>query len=123
MKMKNGEIMRRLSKGRLWTAVAAMALGIILLVIAASGSGGEAFDGASLIEAKLARLCERVDGVSEVTVAASLDGDRLLGVGIVCVGGDDPRIRRELTELIAVACDIGSNKIFITGAEKSVGPS
>ncbi len=123
--MKNSEIMRRLSGGRLWLAVAAMSLGIILLIFATSTSNDDRPDDDSLtsIEAKLTRLCERVDGVSEVTVAVSLDGDRLSGVGIVCVGGDDPRIKHELIELIAVACDIGSNKIFITGAEKSVGPS
>ncbi len=122
--MKNSEIVRRLSGGRLWIAVAAMSFGIILLIFAASGTGDQKQSGSTNdLESKLTRLCERVDGVSEVTIAVSLDGERLCGVGVVCVGGDDPRIRRELTELIAVACDLGSNKIFITGAEKSVSAS
>ncbi len=123
--MKKTEIIRRLSGGRLWAAVAAMSLGIILLIFAASGGDDSRRDDVVLteLEAKLTRLCERVEGVSDVTVAVSLDGERLSGVGVVCVGGDDPRIRRDLTELIAVACGIGSNKIFIIGAEKSVGSS
>ncbi len=118
--MKNSEIMRRLSGGRLWLAVVAMSLGIILLIIATlSGDDSKSQDDSPMsLEAKLTRLCERVDGVSEATVVVSLDGERLCGVGIVCIGGDDPRIRRELTELIAVACDLGSNKIFVTGAGK-----
>ena len=46
-------------------------------------------------------------------------GDRIEGVGVVCVGGNDPAIRRELTELISAACGIRSNKIFVTGGGES----
>jgi len=41
-----------------------------------------------------------------------------LGVGIVCRGGGDPKIQRELLLLISAACGIGTNKIFITEAQK-----
>ncbi len=121
--MKNNEVLRRLSGGKLWLAVAALAVGILLIIMSGNGEKAVNNDSSLPLEEKLCRLCERVNGVSEVTVAVSLDGDCLSGVGVVCVGGNDPRIQRELTELISVACGIGSNKIFITGAEKSSGPS
>ena len=40
----------------------------------------------------------------------------IAGVGIVCRGGDDDKIRGELITLISSALHIGANKIYITGA-------
>ena len=105
-------------KLRLWLSVAALALGILLVLASGSFSADKPSDASSL-EQKLARLCERVDGVGSVSVAVSLNGDSIEGVGVVCVGGNDPAIRRELTRLIAAACGIRSNKIFVTGGIES----
>ena len=106
------------SKQRLYLAVAALFLGIIL-VLASSSLPTDSTSDASSLEEKLGRLCERVEGVESVSVAVSLNGDRIEGVGVVCVGGNDPAIRRELTELISAACGIRSNKIFVTGGGES----
>lgn len=81
----------------------------------------------SLLESKIKNICEEVDGVSDVTVALSLEAARsdssdtaqkISGIGIVCRGGGDPRIQKELLSLISAACDVGTNKIFITEAQK-----
>lgn len=102
------------------------------------------------LEAKIKNLCEQVDGVSDVTVALSLEGGyeyvyatdgsddyvlvgsgndesgmflgqkapKISGIGIVCAGGGDPGVQKELLSLISAACGIGTNKIFITEAQK-----
>ena len=39
----------------------------------------------------------------------------ILGIGVVCTGGMDPTVRREVTALLAAAFGVGSNKIYVTG--------
>lgn len=39
----------------------------------------------------------------------------VVGVGVVCRGGNDPRIQRTLTDLISTTLDIPSNRVFVTG--------
>lgn len=112
-------------------------------------------------EEKIAALCARVRGVSDVTVAITLEGDftcvyaqnvqteekeggskkqetyvtvgsgagespilitrtypRVSGIGIVCRGGGDAYIRRELIALLEAAYGISSNNIYITEANE-----
>ncbi len=112
-------------------------------------------------EDKIAALCARVRGVSNVTVAITLEGDftcvyaqnvqteqkeggskkqetyvtvgsgagespilitrtypRVSGIGIVCRGGGDAYIRRELIALLEAAYGISSNHIYITEANE-----
>ena len=112
-------------------------------------------------EDKIAALCARVRGVSNVTVAITLEGDftcvyaqnvqteekeggskkqetyvtvgsgagespilitrtypRVSGIGIVCRGGGDAYIRRELIALLEAAYGISSNNIYITEANE-----
>lgn len=65
----------------LWIAVAAFAIGLLLMIFGGSG-GEEAKNGSEIsveryadaLEADIARLCESVSGVSHVTVAVSLSG-------------------------------------------------
>ena len=113
-------------------------------------------------EEKIAALCSRVQGVSNVTVAVTLEGDftyvyaqnvqteqkeggikkeetyvtvgngtgegpvlltrtypRVSGIGIVCRGGGDAYIRRELIALLEAAYGISSNHIYIAEANES----
>lgn len=113
------------------------------------------------LEQKIADLCTRVQGVGEVTVAVSLEGDftyvyatniqteqkeggskqqssyvivgsgssespvlitrtypRISGIGIVCRGGGDAYIRRELIALLEAAYGISSNHIYIAEANQ-----
>ena len=115
---------------------------------------------AEALETKIAALCERVDGVSSVRVAVTLEsgyeyvyakdavakegdgtlsgsytyvvvgsgsGEHLIylsekppvigGIGIVCRGGGDARVRKELTELICAAFSVGANQIYIAEGE------
>ena len=39
----------------------------------------------------------------------------IVGVGVVCTGGMDPTVRREVTSLLSAVFGIGSNKIYVTG--------
>ena len=39
----------------------------------------------------------------------------ILGIGVVCTGGNDPRIRGEITALLSSAFGVGSHKIYVTG--------
>lgn len=39
----------------------------------------------------------------------------ILGIGVVCTGGMDPAVRREVTALLSAAFGVGSNKIYVTG--------
>lgn len=39
----------------------------------------------------------------------------ILGIGVVCGGGMDPTVRREVTSLLSAAFGVGSNKIYVTG--------
>ncbi len=41
---------------------------------------------------------------------------QIVGIGIVCSGGSDATVRRELISLLSAAFDIGSNRIYITEA-------
>ena len=95
--------------------------GIVLLVLSGNKTTSvqSSLDGETSLEAKIRTLCESVDGVSSVNVAVSLDGDgEVVGIGIVCRGGSDPKIQRELLSLVSAACGVGSNRIFITEAQK-----
>ncbi len=110
---------------------ALLLVGIALILL------GRYFDGSSsgtfaylsgesqeaLLEDKLKALCERVEGVSEVTVAVSLTdpsaeagAGNIAGIGIVCRGGDDPTVREKLISLIGAACGVRSNRIYVTEA-------
>ena len=86
------------------------------------------------LEEKIRLLCAEVGGVGQVRVSVYIsemldyvDGSeasdayltlyapKISGVGIVCDGGNDPNVKKELTMLISTAFSVGSNKIYITG--------
>ncbi|MBQ9161830.1 MAG: hypothetical protein IJX74_01000 [Clostridia bacterium] len=39
---------------------------------------------------------------------------KICGIGVVCDGGDDARIKRELTYLLSAAFEVPTNKIYVT---------
>ncbi len=39
----------------------------------------------------------------------------ITGIGVVCTGGMDAGVRREVTSLLSAAFGVGSNKIYVTG--------
>ena len=38
----------------------------------------------------------------------------ILGIGVVCTGGGDPAVKREITALLSATFGVGSNKIYVT---------
>ena len=93
------------------------------------------------LTAEVTALCREVSGVGETSVLLTLeagerlvyaeDGDgyvtvggegllverrppRVLGVAVVCTGGDDPAVRERLTALLSAALGVGTNRVEIT---------
>ena len=98
-------------------------LGVILM----SGAfGNKSPTKANETEKKIKELCERVEGVGETTVVVTLfeDGDarEIRGIGIVCEGGEDPFVKKELLDLVSASCAVPSSRIYITGAKKVLAP-
>ena len=54
-------------------------------------------------------------GDRESLVYLSEKAPAILGIGVVCTGGMDPTVRREVTALLSAAFGVGSNKIYVTG--------
>ncbi len=44
------------------------------------------------------------------------ENPEIAGIGIVCSGGDDYNIRKNIVSVVSSAFDIGSNKIFVSGS-------
>lgn len=57
-------------------------------------------------------------GSNESAVRVTEKPPVISGVGIVCVGGGQPRIQQKLINLISAAYGISSNKIYIVEAQK-----
>ena len=53
-------------------------------------------------------------GSSKQAVVENVLPPRLMGVGIVCEGGDNAALKAELIALLSAALGIGANKIYIT---------
>lgn len=54
-------------------------------------------------------------GDGESLVYLSEKAPAIVGIGVVCTGGMDPTVRREVTSLLSAAFGVGSNKIYVTG--------
>lgn len=107
----------------------------LLLVALSSVNKTEVTDSADLseykeeLEERLERLCSEVDGVGRCTVMVTFSrgeentykGSKLtesrppevLGVTVVCDGGDNATVRARLTEMLSALFGIGSNRIAV----------
>lgn len=56
-------------------------------------------------------------GSSEKAILVGYDAPRIVGIGIVCTGGDDPAIKQRITLLVSAAFDVSANKIYVTGGK------
>lgn len=54
-------------------------------------------------------------GSSESLVYVTERAPAITGIGVVCTGGMDAGVRREVTSLLSAAFGVGSNKIYVTG--------
>lgn len=52
-------------------------------------------------------------GSSEEAVLICYENPEISGIGIVCGGGDDPKVREAILSLVAAAFDVKTNKIYI----------
>ena len=96
-----------------WFIAAALILGIILMI---SGRG-EGFQTGDRTEARLKSLCDDVRGVSDVYVMVTYDrDDKVIGVAVVCSGGDNAEIRLKLTNMICALFGIGADSVSILGS-------
>ena len=107
-----------------------------LMLVALSSIGQEAApDGTSLseykadLEKRLEKLCSEVDGVGKCSVMITFSrGEentykgnqlteskppRVLGVTVVCDGGDRTEVRARLSQMLCVLFDIGSNRVAV----------
>ena len=55
------------------------------------------------------------NGDNESPVYITERAPAIVGVGVVCTGGGDPTVCREVTALLSAAFGVGSNKIYVTG--------
>ena len=81
------------------------------------------------LESSLAELCASVDGAGRCRVMVSFESGesleykggnlisssppRVLGVTVLCKGGDKDRIKSEITEMMSALFDIGKNRICV----------
>lgn len=52
-------------------------------------------------------------GSNQDGIITGYENPEISGVGIVCEGGDDARVRGEIVSLVSAALDISTNKIFV----------
>ena len=81
------------------------------------------------IEKELENLCSSVDGVGKCKVTVSFSSGvestykngklvetkppKILGVAVACKGGDSPRVKQALSELLTSLYDIPTNRVAI----------
>lgn len=52
-------------------------------------------------------------GSAETAVLLGYENPVIEGIGIVCEGGDDPRVQREIISLVSAAYHIGASRIYV----------
>ncbi|MBQ9780700.1 MAG: hypothetical protein IJW00_07120 [Clostridia bacterium] len=55
------------------------------------------------------------NGNSEKVVYLTERVPEILGIGVVCSGGNDPGVKGEITQLLSAAFGVGVHKIYVTG--------
>ncbi len=55
-------------------------------------------------------------GSSESPIYLSVKPPGIAGIGVVCDGGGDASVRRELISLLSAAYGVGTNKIYVTAS-------
>ena len=70
-------------------------------------------------EEALACFLEQGKGVGKASVSLCRDpaNGRIVGAAVVCEGGDDPRVRAEITRLLCAALGIGANRVYVSAAK------
>ena len=115
-----------------------VSIGLMLIAISSIDSGGEV-DSSNLseykeaLEKRLEKLCSEVDGVGRCTVMVTFSrGEentykgsqlteskppRVLGVTVVCDGGDSAQVKARLSQMLCALFDIGANRVAVLPSE------
>lgn len=114
-------------------AIVAAVIGIMLILLSSVGSAergaSESDYGAEALESEVEEMLSSIRGVGKCRVKISfVTGERLeyksgeivcrepprvLGVSVVCEGGDTAEVRRAVYDAIEALFDIGSNRISV----------
>lgn len=119
-----------------WLFLLLAGMGVLLFLLGGllgNRDGGE--DGSRAFEEKAKALCLSVKGVEHAEVfltlndggireesvfgkkAASGGAVTVRGIAVVCTGGESAEIRETVTELLAAAFGVPSNRIRVAGGE------
>ena len=55
------------------------------------------------------------NGSSEKAILVGYQNPEIVGIGIVCSGGNDPDVRQSIISLVSAAFNVSTNKIYVTG--------
>lgn len=126
---------------RKWILVLLGALGIGLVLLGGSMNGKTSTQNATSqadlyesayrkeLEESIAALCKKIQGAGNVTVMITLsDGNSytysggkqvehrlptVLGVAVICEGGNNERVKQEITQMVSALLDIGTHRIYV----------
>ena len=123
-------------KGKRKTALILImvSLGLMLVALSSATSANSTEQGSlseykEELEERLEKLCSEVDGVGRCTVMVTfLRGEentykgsqlteskppRVLGVTVVCDGGDSTAVRARISQMLCALFDIGANRVAV----------
>ena len=123
-------------KGKKKTALILIlvSLGLMLVALSSATSADSAEQGSlseykEELEKRLEKLCSEVDGVGRCTVMVTFSrGEentykgsqlteskppRVLGVTVVCDGGENSAVRARLSQMLCALFDIGANRVAV----------
>lgn len=101
---------------------------ILLIALPSLGKSEKTVETELSTEERLAALCNSVKGVSDAEVMITYEttatstflgrtdtGQNILGVAVVCNGGDDPTVKLALYELIRSLFSLPTTQISVSG--------
>ena len=110
-------------------AAVLLGLGVVLPKEEAATEQNSLEEYKAKLEDSLAQMCESVDGAGRCRVMVSFESGesleykggnliassppKVLGVTVLCRGGDKDRIKSEITEMMSALFDIGKNRICV----------
>ncbi len=102
-------------KKSLWLILLLLTAGVCLMLF--GGTGSTKTSDASL-EARIEKLCERVEGASEISVMVRTDSTgEVRGVAVVCRGGEAANVRLTVTEMLTALFGIPSSAVSVVGGK------
>ena len=116
--------------------IIALGLGIIILLFSLGGNSSENTKKSRTLEeykreleAELSELCESIDGAGKCMVSVSFSSGesleyhgsdisgstppKVLGVTVICEGGNNSRVKADICDCMMSLFDIGSNRVCV----------